>query len=43
MKYKTKGTKVYLSRAKNYDVGKGRCTGDFQTSTEQAAFIKDGF
>lgn len=43
MKYKTKGIKVYLSRNKNCDVRKGRFTGDFQSSSEEVAFIKDRF
>ena len=42
-KYKTKGTKIYLSRTKNYDRGKGRFTGDLQISTEEAEYIKDRF
>ena len=41
-KYKTKVSKVWLSRTKNYNIGKGRLTGDFQTSDEETESIRQG-
>lgn len=41
-KYKTKVSKVWLSRTKNYNIGKGRLTGDFETSDEETESIRQG-
>lgn len=41
--YKTKVSKVWMSRAKNYNIDKDILTGDFQTSNEETESIKGRF